>query len=611
MTSLVFDIETHSANEMYARDRESFFRIGGLMPLDGSTGPQITDEQKPFRDAVDGANLAIGHNIMAFDLPALGITDLLERTKARRIIDTWTLATVMDTPPDSYQPREGKRRWIAGSPEKAKGYYSLDNLAFQYGVAGKANDLRALAKQHGDPDGCCQFGTIPTDNTEYNDYLRQDVVASRDLLGAMLARFGQLTDYHWREMRVAAVLSTVSMNGFRLDKSLTQARIDYNDQIRQANLAWLVEHFGLPTVNKAGKPSKNPIATQDGKRAILEAFYAVGVKPGDVPHTETGQPALGSDNLNALVEKYPGNESVERIATTVAGIQGLRTVYQTAMDTVHADGFCHADLFTLQASGRVSTQNPGLTVFGKRDGKYHERDIYVGDVLPDEDDDFHVIFPVDFSQIDARAVAGLSQDYTYMDMFEPGIDLHVENAKAAFGLQAYMADPKGARQDSKAIGHGWNYGLGLEKLAAKVGYERAVAFREMMNHRYGRLVAWKQECADEGAATGRIDNGFGRVMKVNPERAYTQGPALRGQGAARDLMFESILRMDPQVVRMIKALVHDEIVFSAPISIARDVQQHAVECMTFDWAPPGASRAIRIEADASPFALRWGGCYAA
>jgi DNA polymerase-1 len=289
----------------------------------------------------------------------------------------------------------------------------------------------------------------------------------------------------------------------------------------------------------------------------------------------------------------------------------LRAVYKTSMDNVHADGLCHSDLFTLQASGRVSTQNPGLTVFGKRDGKYFERDIFVGDVLPDEDDDFHVIFAADFAQIDARAVAVLSQDYTYMDMFERGIDLHVENAIAAFGRQAYDLDPKGSRQDSKAIGHGWNYGLGLEKLAAKVGMERAIAFREMMNHRYGRLVAWKQECADEGAATGKIDNGFGRVMKVNPERAYTQGPALRGQGAARDLMFESILRMDHQVVRMIKALVHDELVFSVPRSLAADVRQHVVEAMSFEWAPAGAARPISIEADTSPFCLRWGQCYAA
>jgi DNA polymerase-1 len=608
MTALVFDIETDDANKRYALPAKDFFRIGGLIPLDGSTGPQITDDQKLFRDTVDAQQLLIGHNIMAFDLPALGITDLLERTQARQVIDTWPLATVMDTPPDSYQPREGKRRWIAGSPEKAKSYYALDNLAFQYGVGGKTNDLKALAKEWGG------FGEIPTDDAEYRAYLEGDVVASRNLLGAMLARFGQLNDYHWREQRVAAVLSTVSMNGFRLDQVLTQQKLDQNDRIRQVNLQWLAEHFGLPTVNKAGKMSKNPIATQEGKAAILNAFYAFGVKPGEIDVTPKGDPSLGSDSLNALVEKHAGNNGVERVADAVGQIQGLRTVYGTAMDSVHSDGFCHPDLFTLQASGRVSTQGPGLTVFGKRDGKYHERDIFVGDVTVDDvgpDGDWHVLFAADFAQIDARAVAVLSQDPVYMAMFDPGVDLHVENAIAAFGRQAYELDPKGSRQDAKAIGHGWNYGLGLEKLAALVGYDRANAFRGMMNQRYGRLVAWKQECADEGAATGRIDNGFGRVMKVNPERAYTQGPALRGQGAARDLMFESILRMDHGVVRMIKALVHDELVFSVPRSIAVDVRNHVTAAMSFEWAPDPAFRPIQIEADASPFSLTWGGCYAA
>jgi DNA polymerase-1 len=610
VSAIVFDIETGDANRRYAEPPEKFFRIGGAAPVVPDAGmvgydPHITDDYDEFHQFVlYSGHTLIGHNILAFDLPALGVTDLLERAKDRKVIDTWTLATVMDTPPDSYQPREGKRRWIAGSPEKAKAYYALDNLAFQYGVGGKTNDLKALAKEWGG------FGEIPTDDPEYRDYLRGDVVASRALIGAMLARFGQLTEYHWREMRVAAVLSTVSTNGFRLDQEFTQEHLDHNAAIREQNVAWLAEHYGLPMTNKAGKPSKNPIATQEGKRAILEAFYAAGVRPGEIKTTPKGDPSLGSDSLNELVELHSGNETVERIADTVAGIQGLRTVYGTAMDSVHADGFCHPDLFSLQASGRISTQNPGLTVFGKRDGKYVERDIFTGDVLPSESDDFHVVFPVDFSQIDARAVAVLSQDYTYMDMFADGIDLHVENAIAAFGRQAYDLDPKGSRQASKAIGHGWNYGLGLDKLAKLVGMARAAAFREMMNYRYPRLVQWKRECAEEGAATGRIDNGFGRIMKVDPERAYTQGPALRGQGAARDLMFEAILRMDHQVVRMIKALVHDEIVFSAPISIARDVQQHAIECMSFEWAPAGANRSIQIKADASPFALRWGGCYA-
>jgi DNA polymerase-1 len=276
---------------------------------------------------------------------------------------------------------------------------------------------------------------------------------------------------------------------------------------------------------------------------------------------------------------------------------------------VHADGFCHPDVFTLQASGRCSVQDPGLTVFGKRGGRHIERDIFVGDVLWGESDDPHVLFSADFSQIDARAVAAMSQDHAYLDMFEGDRDLHRENAIMAYGAAAVAANPK-LRESAKAFGHGWNYHMGFEKLAGIVGEQAARLFWDLMQRQYPRLVQWQNESVREAESYGILDNGFGRKMKANRQRAYTQGPALRGQGAARDLMFESILRMDPAAVRMMKALVHDEIVFSAPMSIARDVRQHVTECMTFEWAPPGTSRPVKIIADATDFGLRWGDLYA-
>lgn len=614
MTAIVFDIETHSSKELYALPPEQFFRIGGAGDLvpDGYDD-EVTDDYGVFRDHVADAPLVAGHNIFAFDLPALGIKDLLERAKARKIIDTWALAVVMDPPPDSYQPREGARRFPK-KPEDYKSYYALDNLAFQYGVEGKSHSLKDLAAIYGDPDECCAFGTIPTDNAEYNWYLKADVAASRTILGTMLARFGQLTDYHWREMEVAAVMSTVSTNGFRLDQELTRQRIASNAETMDQGKQWLVENFDLPTTTKDGKrEAKNPVATEDGKRAVLEALYANGVQVADIPRTPKGAPSLGSDGLKAIAKKYENNQNVQAICTVVGSMQGLRTVYQTALDNVHADGFCHPDIFALQASGRLSTQDPGLTVFGKRGGKVVEREIFHGDLTYEEvgPDDMHVVFAADFAQIDARAVAALSQDHVYLSMFEPGVDIHAENAKAAYGQQAYDLDPKGTRQAAKVVGHGWNYNMGLDKLALTVGDRaKAEAFDLMMRTRYQRLIQWKLEMVEQ-ARTGRMDNGFGRWMKTNPDRAYTQGPALMGQGAARDLMFEAILRMDPAVVRMIKALVHDEIVFSAPVRYALEVRQHAIECMTFDWAPPGASRPVHIEADASGFGTNWAAAYAA
>ena len=603
---IVFDIETHSANEMYALPPEQFFRIGAASKLMSPQGdPYLTDDFDVFRSIVDVSPVAIGHNIIAFDLPALGVRDLLERAKAKQIIDTWTLATVLDPPPDSYQPRDGARRFPT-KPEQYKHYYSLDNLAFQYGVPGKSHDLKQLAKERGDVNACCTFGSIPTDDEDYRAYLSADVEASRTILGAMLARFGPITDYAWREMRVAAVMSTVSMNGFRLDQDLTKQRIAANDEARRKRTDWLVSKYNIPLTNKAGKPSKNPIATDDGKRAILEALYAAGVQPAELPRTKGNQPSLGAEGLQEIAAKHPGNELLAMIVEAVAGIQGLRTVYQTAMDNVHADGFCHPDIFALQASGRLSLQDPGLTVFGKRNGRHVERDIFVPDVLWGESDDPHVLFSADFSQIDARSVGALSQDHAYLDKFEGDRDLHMENARTVWGPDA----GKQEREWAKPIGHGWNYGMGITKLSGIAGEEIARQFDAAMRRYHPRLVQWRQEAADEAERYGVLDNGFGRKMKANRDRAYTQGPALKGQGAARDLMFESILRMDHRVVRMIKALVHDELIFSVPMSIALEVRQHVTECMTFDWAPPGASRPVKIVADATDFGLRWGDLYA-
>ena len=601
---VVFDIETHSANELYARDPQTFFRIGEVASLVPGQSYNTPDFEL-CRSLVADAPVAVGHNIMAFDLPALGIKDLIERTAARRIIDTWALAVVMDPPPDSYQPREGARRFPQ-KPEQYKSYYALDNLAFQYGVPGKSHDLKQLAKERGDASACCTFGTIDVDDPDYRAYLSADVEASRTVLGAMLAKFGPITDYAWREMQVAAIGSTMSMNGFRLDQELTKVRIAANDEVRERNTRHLVERYNIPLVNKAGKPSKNPIATEDGKKAILAALYDAGIRPDELPRTAKNAPSLGAEGLQALAEKYPGNQLLAFIVEAVAGIQGLRTVYQTALDNVHADGFCHPDVFMLQASGRLSLQDPGLTVFGKRDGRYVERDIFVPDVLWGESDDPHVLFSADFKQIDARSVGALSQDYAYLDKFEGDRDLHMENARTVWGPNA----GKQEREWAKPIGHGWNYGMGITKLGLIAGEQIARQFDDAMRRDHPRLVRWRQEMADHAAQRGVLDNGFGRIMKANRDRAYTQGPALMGQGAARDLMFQALLAMDPAVLRMLKAIVHDEVIFSVPMSIARDVRDHVVRCMTFEWAPPGASRPVKIVADATDFGLRWGSLYA-
>ena len=73
-------------------------------------------------------------------------------------------------------------------------------------------------------------------------------------------------------------------------------------------------------------------------------------------------------------------------------------------------------------------------------------------------------------------------------------------------------------------------------------------------------------------------------MKTDPKRAFTQAPALMGQGTARDLMMEAVIRLP--------------------------LWQQVLEAMTFEWKPPGDELAVLISADLSQPGRNWAECYA-
>jgi DNA polymerase-1 len=96
-------------------------------------------------------------------------------------------------------------------------------------------------------------------------------------------------------------------------------------------------------------------------------------------------------------------------------------------------------------------------------------------------------------------------------------------------------------------------------------------------------------------------------------RAYTQGPALMGQGCARDLFMKGMLCLPPEVLPMLRGLVHDEVVLSVPDDIVEDVQKVVVDALSFDWCPPSlpTGRPIRVVADvAGSSRVSWGAVYA-
>jgi DNA polymerase-1 len=553
---VALDIETASEEQLWARGPE-FVRLCGYQ-----TGGRITLTSDAYQLAriIEGATLVIGHNVMAFDLVAFARNygvDLMKLAADGRVFDT-KLAAILNDPP------------TPGSAQaKIQREYSLDNLGARLLGATKTGDLKALAKEHGGYD------QIPLDDERYARYLVGDVD-----LTARLADQLRTNPYVRREHRVAAIAAQIRLSGFRVDVPELERRVAANRDARAGHLEALAARYGLPTTKKDGKPSRSPHATAEGKAAIVQAFTDLGV---ELPKTEKGAPSFGKPALARVAEHHADRDEVMALIELVSSLNGVRTVYETVLAHLHGDRV-HPEIGLFQASGRWSTTKPGLTVMGKRGGKYAEREVF----LPEPG---HVIISADLAQVDARAIAALSQDPAYLAMFNPGLDLHREVATRVWG------DP-GRRDDAKAIGHGWNYGMGIAGLArnAKVSEDVAREFDRAMREQFPGLITWRDGVRADGEVGRLLDNGFGRLMRVDPNRAWTQAPALMGQGCARDLMMEGLLRLPADVVPMLRAVVHDEVILSVPVDDVDEVECAVVDALSFMWAPTGAEYQVQIEA---------------
>lgn len=637
---LGFDIETASAEQLFTGGHEGdFVRLSGAI---GSGGPVVRESPDSLLRVLNQAEVIYGHNILAFDLVALAKHHGADYDAlAAKSIDTIVLARLADPPV------------AKGTP---KGYYSLDQVAKRLGHTGKSDDLKALAKEHGGHD------KIPVDDRRYNDYLRGDLAATKFVFERQSGHFeiipeapDPLPDYTRREMRVAAIQNRMTLNGWGVNEDLLAVRVAAEDKMRELSVNTLRDRFGMPTEKvtyslkrKADWPEDHsrysakvirryanlwpetavarglavekrepyaaPWATDAGRSALEKALHAAGAE--HLPTTPTGALALSSDALGdqpwydakagqafpGLLQVYGHLPEVREIAELITQATGATAKYAEIAKFVTPAGRVHGEIGDVQASGRWAMVRPSLTNLGKRGAKVEQRRVF------DESRDGMVHIACDLSQVDMRAIAGLCQDPAYMALFEPGKDAHMDMAEVYFGERT-----KEARNKTKAINHKVNYGGSAFSTAEANGLdvdlvEAALAERARA---YPKLMEWTQQVRELAAAGHLLDNGFGRLMRCNPDRAWTQAPALMGQGAARDLMCEGLLRLvdfayreDAHVQPYLRGVVHDEVVLSVPEDETEFWSDLLHEAFTFEW------RGVPILCEVSNPGASWADCYA-
>lgn len=583
--SISFDLETGSVTEMWKAGPE-FIRLSGHS-IDQGPVKNSSSVFSLMEDIMDHEGWIISHNGNNFDSILLDMhhgVSILALAKAERLRDTKLIAFLADPP---YSRTSG------GEIEKM---YSLQTVGTKYLGEGKSVDaitgssiLKILADRHGG------FDQIPVDDPEYNHYLRRDVEITRDLVKVL-----PINDYVIREHKIAAVAATISIQGFRVDIPLLEERIKQGEEKRLTILTSL-QGYGLPSPEE----TKAPHRTTKGLLAIEQAFSELGITLDRTAAVSvqwpTGRPAMGKPVLEALIEQQSDNQEAVDLAEAIMSLNGIRTIYGNIFDNLVNDRV-HPSINLRQSTGRWSIQNPGLTVIGKKGGKVIERAVF----LPD--DETHILISADLAQVDARAVAGLSQDVEYMKLFTGERDAHTEMAVRLYGTES-------AREQVKKFVHGVNYGMRSKKLSLTSGMplNEAEDFIHNFEKSFPRLTIWQNEQREIGETVGILYNGFGRMMRIESERAFTQSPALMGQSTARDLLMEGILRLwemgGESVIRMIRAVVHDELVLSVPIKDAEEVKRLVVEAMSFPWCPEGGTYPVQISAGMSEEGINWAACY--
>ncbi|MCA1220995.1 DNA polymerase I [Streptomyces sp. 8L] len=249
----------------------------------------------------------------------------------------------------------------------------------------------------------------------------------------------------------------------------------------------------------------------------------------------------------------------------------LRVTVEGLIKTIAADGRIHTTFNqTVAATGRLSSTDPNLQNIPVRtdEGRAIRRGFVVGE-------GYESLMTADYSQIELRVMAHLSEDDGLIEAFTSGEDLHTTVASQVFGVGKDSVDPE-MRRKIKAMSYGLAYGLSAFGLSGQLGIEAAEARVLMENYfeRFGGVRDYLRRVVDEARATGYTETMLGRrrylpdLNSDNRQRRETaERMALNApiQGTAADIVKIAMLNVaraltEEGLTSRMLLQVHDEIV---------------------------------------------------
>ncbi len=361
------------------------------------------------------------------------------------------------------------------------------------------------------------------------------------------------------ELPLAGVLARMEREGIRID-STELLRLS---QLMEGEITRLTTEIHA----LAGKPF-NIASPQQLGRVLFEDLNL----PAPVKYGKGKTISTAADVLEELAADY----EIVRKTLEYRQLTKLKGTYVDALPALidPQTGRLHTSFNqTGAATGRLSSSNPNLQNIPIRTELGREiRAAFV----PRED---WKLVVADYSQIELRLLAHMSEDPLLLEAYRSGEDIHTRTASEVLGIHPLMVTPE-ARRAAKAVNFGIVYGISPFGLAAQLGISRGEAEKYIWNYfdRYQGVKRFIDETIAEVRKTGVTRTLFGRERPIpdinsrNPNaRGFAERTAVNSplQGTAADLIKLAMVRIDAALrdgaYRGVMLLqVHDELVFECP-----------------------------------------------
>ncbi|WP_338717772.1 DNA polymerase I [Herbaspirillum sp. DW155] len=306
-----------------------------------------------------------------------------------------------------------------------------------------------------------------------------------------------------------------------------------------------------------------------------------------VKKTASGAPSTDEEVLQKLAEDYP----LPKVLLDYRGLAKLKSTYTDKLPKMinPATGRVHTNYAQAVAvTGRLSSNEPNLQNIPIRTAE--GRRIREAFVAPEGS----VIVSADYSQIELRIMAHISEDENMLKAFANNEDIHRATAAEIFGIAPEQVESE-QRRYAKVINFGLIYGMSAFGLAGNLGIERAAAqmYIDKYFMRFSGVKRYMDETRLQAKARGYVETVFGRRLWL-PEINSPNGPRRQGaeraainapmQGTAADLIKLAMIAVQDWLEstgmqsRMIMQ-VHDELVLEVPQEELATVREKLPELM--------------------------------